>query len=104
MSIDLSRLYELRLLLSRLEETISTLRTRLYELEEAKRILESSRGVRKIFRIFGNRIMIEIGAENAKRFLEDEIEAIRLQLDKLEKEYKEKLKELQELERRLHLR
>ena len=100
----MSKLYELRLTLSRLEEAISRLRTRLYELEEAKRFLESSREARKVFRVFGDKVMIEIGFEDAKRFLSDELEATRLQLERLEKEYKEKLRELQELEKRLHLR
>ncbi len=102
--VQLDKIYELRMTLSRLEETISRLRSRLYELEEAKRLLEEKgASAHRVYRMFGDRIMIEVSVEEARRFLEDEIEALRIQIERLEREYKEKLRELQELERRLRL-
>jgi chaperonin cofactor prefoldin len=81
---------------------LGRLRTRLAELEEAKRLLESSMS-RRVYRMFGDRIMVELSLDEARRYIEDEMESIGLQLKRLEEEREKLVKELRELERKLKL-
>ena len=102
MSSEIYRVYELRASIDRLNSVITRLRSRLVELEEAKRVLEEGKP-RRVYRIFGERVMVELSLEEARRFVEEEVEALKLQLKRLEEERERLSKELRELEKKLGL-
>ncbi len=98
----ITRIYELRSRLSRIAETLNELRGVEAELREALRALDVFKP-KRVYRIFGGRVMIEIPPEEARRVIEEELELIKVRASKLEEEQSKLLKELRELEKRLGL-
>ncbi len=102
LSRELLRLQELMANIDRLDALITRMRSRLVELEEARRLLSETKP-RRVYRIFGNRVMVELSMDEARRFVEEDIEATRIQLKKLEEERERLIRELRELEKKLGL-
>jgi chaperonin cofactor prefoldin len=96
---DLARLQQLLYEYNTVRNEIVALRARMAELRNAKRILEEKKP-KTVFRSIGP-LMIETGLEDAKRYIEDELEITELRLKKLEEQEKRLLEAIRELERKL---
>jgi len=96
---DAAELQRLKYVYVTLERELIALKSRLAEVSEAKRVL--SKGVaRKCFRFLGG-LLIEVSEEEARKYLEEEEEALKLRIDATEKRRKEVLEKIRELERSL---
>ena len=92
-TVEAQRLLEqLRLI----DAAIREAEARLRELEEAARVLEKMAGRGRVYRSVGN-LMIEIGFEDAKRYVEDEKEILEARLQRLRREREQIEKRLREL-------
>ncbi len=99
---DVARLQELIREYSLVRQEITAVRARLAELREARRVLEKA-SPKTVFRSIGG-LLIEVPPEEARRYVEDEIEVLELRLRKLEEQEKKLLEAITELEKKLGLR
>ena len=94
-----AELQRLRYVYAAVERELIALKSRLAEVSEAKRVL--GKGVaRKCFRFLGG-LLIEVGEEEARKYLEEEEETLKLRIESAEKRRKEILEKIRELERSL---
>jgi len=94
-----AELQKLRYVHTTLERELVTLKSRLAEVSEARRVL--SAGIaRRCFRFLGG-LLIEVSKEEAMKYLEEEEEALKIRIDTLEKERTKTLEKIRELERNL---
>ncbi len=91
------RLQELYYKYNRVTSELLALKTRLSEINEAKRVLEKNID-RRIYREIG-RLIIEVSREEALRYLDEEEELVRVRIEKLEGERKKLLDEIKRLEK-----
>lgn len=96
---DAAELQKLRYVYATLERELIALKSRLAEVSEAKRVL--SKGVaRKCFRFLGG-LLIEVSEEEARKYLEEEEETLKIRIEAAERRRKEILEKIRELERSL---
>jgi chaperonin cofactor prefoldin len=102
---------EPRALVARLEQLLreyglvrselSAVRARIAELREARRLLEERRP-RTVFREVGG-LMVEVGLEEALRYIGEELEVLELRLKRLEEQEKSLARTIREIEEKLGL-
>ena len=91
------RLQELYYKYNQVTSELLALKSRLSEINEAKRVLEKNID-RRIYREIG-RLIIEVSREEALRYLDEEEEVTRIRIEKLEGERKKLLDEIRRLEK-----
>ncbi len=99
MSADITKLQQLLYEYQAVRNEIVALRSRIAELRNAKRILEEKKP-RTVFRSIGP-MLVEIGLEEALRYIEDELEIAELRLKKLEEQERKLAATIKELEKKL---
>jgi len=99
LSTELAKLQQLVYEYNAVRSEIVALRSRIAELQSAKRILEEKKP-RTVFRSIGP-MMVEVGLEEALRFIEDELEVSELRLRRLEEQERKLVEAIKELERKL---
>jgi len=98
----LAELQKVRYLYLVTEKELRVLKVKLAEVGEARRVL--SKGVhRRIYRALGN-LLIEVSEEEARKYLEEEEEVLKLRVNALEKRRRELLSKIAELEKGLGIR
>ncbi len=99
---DVARLQELLREYSAVRTELNTVRARIAELREAKRILEEKKP-RTVFREVGG-LLVETSLEEALRYVSDELEVLELRQRKLEEQERRLLEAIKQLEEKLGLR
>ncbi len=99
---EIARLQELLREYSAVRTELNTVRARIAELREAKRILEEKKP-RTVFREVGG-LLVETSLEEALRYVSDELEVLELRQKKLEEQEKRLLEAIRQLEEKLGLR
>jgi chaperonin cofactor prefoldin len=101
LSTDIAKLQQLLYEYNAVRNEIVALRARIAELRTAKRILEEKKP-RSVFRSVGG-LMIEIGLDDAMRYIDDELEVAELKLKRLEEQEKKLVEAIRELEKKIGL-
>lgn len=96
-----AELQRLKYVYATLEKELIALKSRLAEVSEARRVL-SKAVARRCFRFLGG-LLIEVSEEEARKYLEEEEEALRLRINTLEEKREEVLGKIRELERSLRM-
>ncbi len=99
LSSSLERAYKAYLLerqIKSYDELIAKLEFQLAELKEALEWMKKM-NVRSAYRIFGNRIAIEVDPSNLEKYVEEEVELLKARLNELKRKREELAKELRSL-------
>ncbi len=98
----LLKLQELLVELRSIDAKLRELEVREVELREALRLVEEGKA-RSIYRVFGNRVIVEMDPGKAAEMIREEIELAKLTRERLLKRREEILKEIRSLEKELKL-